>query len=96
MSNGKGTISCFYCKHYSRDWWCGLYSIELPSDKVGTDNPICVDFAESEDSSAVFGLHGQLVQLQSGMRQGILYGFPYPSRTPVADLREVAKLTKYV
>jgi hypothetical protein len=96
MSNGKGTISCFYCKHYSRDWWCELYGASLPADEIGADNPICLDFVESKDSSAQFGMHGQLAKLRPKMRQGILYGFPYPSHTPAADLREISKLTTYV
>lgn len=96
MSNGKGTVSCFYCKHFSRDWWCGLYSTQLPAEEIGPNNPICSDFAESEDSSSLYGLHGQLAQLQPAMHQGILYSFPYPSHNPVADLREIAKLTEYV
>jgi hypothetical protein len=95
MSNGKGTISCFYCKHYSRDWWCGLYGFALPADLVGTDDPICADFAESKDSSVQFGMPGQLAKLAPKMRRGFLYGFPYPSHTPAEDLREICQLSSY-
>jgi hypothetical protein len=95
MANGKGTISCFYCKHYSRDWWCGLFSASLPADAIGTRNPICPDFAESKDSSVQFGMPGQLAELLPKMRRGFLYAFPYPSHTPAADLREIGELSRY-
>jgi hypothetical protein len=93
MANGKGTISCFYCKHYSRDWWCGLFGVTLPAEAIGHDNPICSDFAESKDSSLLYGMPGQLAKIAPKMQRGFLYGFPYPSHTPAEDLREIAKLT---
>ena len=93
MANGKGTISCFYCKHYARDWWCGLFGVALPAEAIGTDNPVCSDFAESKDSSGGFGMPAQLAKLAPKMQRGVLYGFPYPSHAPANDLREIAKLT---
>jgi hypothetical protein len=94
MANGKGTISCFYCKHYTPDWWCGLFGVALPTEAIGTDNPICSDFSESKDSSVQFG-PGQLAKLAPEMQRGVLYGFPYASHTPANDLHEIAKLTTY-
>jgi len=97
MTNGKGTIGCHYCKHYAARpaEWCGLYSVVLPADAIGTDNPICSDFAESKESSVQFGMPGQLAELLPKMRRGYLYGFPYPSHTRLADLREIAKLSPH-
>ena len=95
MANGKGTISCFYCKHYARDWWCGFFGVALPAEAIGTNNPICLDFAESKDSSVPFGMSGQLAKLAPKMQRGFLYGFPYPSHMPAEELREIAKLTAY-
>jgi hypothetical protein len=97
MANGKGTISCHYCKHFAFKpvEWCGLYNIALPTDAIGTSNPICPDFAESKDSSVQFGMLGQLAELLPKMRRGFLYGFPYPSHSRLEDLREIAKLSAY-
>ncbi len=66
----------------------------MPLDEVAKDNPICVDLAQSEYSSVMYGLHGQMAQVQLVMCRGIVYRFPYHSRTPVADLREMTKLKK--
>jgi hypothetical protein len=95
MANGKGTISCFCCKHYTRDWWCGLFGVALPAQAIGTDNPICSDFSEGKDSSAQAGMPGQLDNLAPKMQRAVLYRFPYPSHTPANDLREIAMLTTY-
>ncbi len=97
MANGKGTISCHYCKHYAPRpvEWCALFNVPLPTKVIGTDNPLCADFAESQDSSPQYGMPRQLAELLPSMRRGSLYGFPYPSHNRVADLREIAELTPY-
>jgi len=95
MANGKGTISCLYCKHYARDWWCSLFGVVLPAGAIGTDNPICADFAESRESSVLDGMPGQLASLTPKMQRGVLYCYPYPSHTPAEDLRTIAKLTAF-
>jgi len=96
MANGKGTISCSYCKHYAfrPAEWCGLYGVALPSDAIGHHNPICLDFAESKESSVQFGMPRQLAELAPKMRRGYLYGFPYPSHTRAEDLHEICQLSK--
>jgi hypothetical protein len=97
MPNGKGTISCFYCKHYAPKPapQCHLYYTDPPLDAVGHNNPICADFAESKESSALFGMDSQLAELLPKMRRGYLYGFPYPSHNQATGLREITKLTPY-
>ena len=97
MANGKGTISCHYCRHYAPRpvEWCGLFNAPLPTSAIGTDNPLCADFAESGDSSVQFGMPGQLAELLPKLRRGYLYTFPYPSHHRLADLREIARLTPY-
>ena len=96
MANGKGTISCFCCKHYGRDSWCSLFGVVLPAEAIGTDNPICADFAESKEPSVLYGLPGQLARLAPKMQRGVLYGYPYPSHAPAEDLRTIVKLTVFV
>ena len=98
MANGKGTISCSYCKHHAAlpVERCNLYHTDFPLDALGHDNPICPDFTETQESSPQFGMQRQLSELLPRMRHGYLYGFPYPSHNRLADLREVAKLTPYV
>jgi hypothetical protein len=95
MANGKGTISCFYCTHYARDWWCDRFGVALPAEAIGADNPICSDFEESKESSALYGMPAQLAELAPKMQHGVLYGYPYPSHTPADHLRQIAKLTPY-
>jgi hypothetical protein len=97
MANGKGTIGCHYCKHYAPRpvEWCGLYNVPLPTDVIGTNNPIYSDFAESKDSSVQFGMPEQFAELLPKMNRGFLYGFPYSSHNRLADLRELAKLSPH-
>ena len=77
MANGKGTISCHYCRHYAPRpvEWCKLFNAPLPTSAIATDNPLCADFAESGDSSVQFGMPGQLAELLPKMRRGYLYAF---------------------
>ena len=92
MANGKGSLECVYCKHYSH--WeiikskpkCKYHKVELP---ICISNRVCIDFEPTrhywKHNSHNLTREINFTQFHEELKPGILYLFPYNAPDEIID-----------